>query len=67
MIDLHDDTAAGLFHAAAFAGLTALRLGNGLDDGGDAGGGGVHVDYRVTVSGMRSKERLLINYLIDGS
>jgi len=67
LIDLHDDAAAGLLDAAAVARFTALRLGNGLDHRGDAGGGGVHVDCRVTVSGMRSDEKLPTNYLIDGS
>jgi hypothetical protein len=49
-VNLHDNAAARLANAAAFAGLAALRLRHGLDDRGDAGGGGVHVDCRQAVS-----------------
>jgi len=55
--NLHDDAAAGLLDAAAVAGLAALRLGDGLDHGGDAGGGGGHVDCRTAMSSKPAERR----------
>jgi len=49
-VNLHDNASARLANAAAFAGLAAVRLRDGLNDRGDAGSGGVHVDCSKAVS-----------------